>query len=416
MKTMLKTNIKLLLRTKAFWFFLVLTPLLSTLVLKLKFDSSAAYMKRAEGQIRELGAADDKVAYNGGQGEYLVKVYDASNSTVSEGIMRSLAGSGMYIICRVDMSGQGDVFTQEFVDRRMKADGFEDRMGAAVYIYPGISEASTASGIAENIRIYALSADERTDLLKSDLEFMAEGAAALGESFAEAVNATYKDKSVVSISAQESSSLTADQVNHKTQIGYAFAFMTLGFVFCGIFVAHSAIEEQKNGVFTRIGLTKAGPFRYFASKLLTSAIISVMSTGVMALCSLAMSEDDLGMSRVKYLALIFFLGMIFSSMSMLLGIIIGDVMGANVAAFSLWCLSALFSGLYFPLNDVSPFIKLLSSIMPQKWFLRSAEMILTGDNFAFVMVLLITAVYLLVVVSLGSLGIRLRRVSEWGNS
>ena len=192
--------------------------------------------------------------------------------------------------------------------------------------------------------------------------------------------------------------------------------MTLGFVFCGIFVAHSAINERKNGVFTRIGLTGTGPVRYFASKLFTAVIISLMSTGVMGACSLFMDQQDLGMSRIKYLLLIFLLGLIFSSISMLLGMIIGDVMGANVAAVSVWCLSALLSGLYFPLNDTSDFIKMLASIMPQKWFLNASEMIITGDNTAFGMVLCITVAYLCVVVSMGSLGIRLKRVSEWGNS
>ena len=43
MKILVKSSLKLILRTKAFWFFLILMPLLSTLILKIKFDSSAAY-------------------------------------------------------------------------------------------------------------------------------------------------------------------------------------------------------------------------------------------------------------------------------------------------------------------------------------------------------------------------------------
>ncbi|MCR4642525.1 MAG: ABC transporter permease [Lachnospiraceae bacterium] len=416
MKTMIKMNLKLLLRTKAFWFFLILTPILSTVVLKSKFDSSAAYMQKEEGKILELSGADDKLAYNGGNGEYLVKVYDASKSRLSEGLLQNLAGSGMYMICRADLSEQGEVFTEEFVDRHMESDGFEDRMGAAVYIYPGFGSASSAEDYAENIKIYDLSGDERGELLEADIEFLINGCARGGEDFLDAVNAVYEKKELISISGRESTELTAEQVNHKTQIGYAFAFMTLGFVFSGIFVAHSAISEQKNGVFTRIGLTGTGAVKYFASKLFTAVIISLMSTGVMGACSLFMDQHDLGMSRIKYLLLIFLLGLIFSSISMLLGMIIGDVMGANVAAFSVWCLSALLSGLYFPLNDTSDFIKMLASIMPQKWFLNASEMIITGDNTAFGMVLCITVAYLCVVVSMGSLGIRLKRVSEWGNS
>lgn len=416
MKTMIKTGMKLLLRTKAFWFFLILTPLLSTLVLKSKFDSSAAYIQKEEGKIVELSKAEEKVAYNGGNGEYLVKVYDASECEISEGILKNLAGSGMYMICRVKLSGQGNVFTEDFVNRHMKADGFEDRMGAAIYITPEFTKASTAKEMAESIKVYALSDDERTDLLISDIEFLINGCEEAGTDFLEAVNSVFEHKKVITVSGKKSTTLTVDQVNRKTQIGYSFAFMTLGFVFCGIFVAHAAITEQKNGVFTRIGLTKAGPVQYFASKFATSVIISLMSTGVMGICSLIMSPDDLGMSRLKFLLMIFMLGLIFSSISMLLGILLGDVMSANVAAFSVWCLSALLSGLYFPLSDVSNFIKMLSSLMPQKWFLNASEKIIIGDNTAFGMILCITVAYLMVVISLGSLGIKLRRTSEWGNS
>ena len=407
---------KLLLRTKAFWFFLILTPVLSTVVLKSKFDSSAAYLDREEGIIIELESEDDKVAYNGGNGEYLVKVYDASGSKLSEGILENLAKSGMYMICRIDLSGKGDIFTEEFLDYHMKRDGFEDRMGAAIYIYPGLDEKVSAENVADFIKIYALSDDKRTELLEADLEFLLSEAAYNGAGFVDTLNEVYDKKTVVSISGSRGSTLTAEQVNHKTQIGYAFAFMTLGFVFCGIFVAHMAIKEEKNGVFTRITLTNTGTLKYFVSKLISAVIISLMSTVVMGGCSLVLNEDDLGMGRLKFLCMIFMLGLIFSSVSMLLGIIIGDVMSANVAAFIVWCMSALLSGLYFPLDDTSSLIKVLGDLMPQKWFLRGSEMIFQGDNMAFGMLICITVAYLAVVISMGGLGLKLRRTSEWGDS
>ncbi len=416
MITLVKTSMKLLLRTKAFWFFLIITPILSTVILKSKFDSSAAYMEREEGKIIELKTEDDKVAYNGGNGEYLVKVYDASGSRLSEGILENLAKTGMYLICRVDLSGRGDIFTEGFVTRHMERDGFEDRLGAAIYIYPGFENVIKDDEAGDKIKIYALSDDKRTELLVSDIEFLISETSYNGADFINDISAAFDKKTVVTFSGAEGNALTAEQVNHKTQIGYAFAFMTLGFVFCGIFVAHTAIREEKNGVFTRISLTKTGSVEYFVSKLISSVIISLMSTGVMGVCSLLISEDDLGMNRFKFLFMIFMLGLIFSSVSMLLGIIIGDVMSANVAAFTIWCLSALLSGLYFPLNDTSGLIKVLSSLMPQKWFLNAAEMIFKGDNKAFGMLICITAAYLAVVISMGGLGLKLRRTSEWGDS
>lgn len=416
MRIMIKTSMKLLLRTKAFWFFLILTPILSTLVLRSEFDSSAAYIHKDNGEIIELTGSDDKVAYNGGNGEYLVKVYDASGSEASEEILKNLAGSGMYMICRADLSGQGEVFTDAFVERHMERDGFEDRMGAALYIYPGFDSVTSADEMSAYFRIYALSDDARTELLESDAEFLLGGYVGSGMDFLNAVNAAGNNKNVISVSADSFSELTVKQVNQKTQIGYAFAFMTLGFVFCGIFVAHTSIKEQKNGVYIRISLSGTGPLRYFASKFVTAVIISMMATGVMGICSLFMSSDDLGMSRLRFLAMIFLLGLIFCLVSMLLGILMGDVMSANVAAFMVWCMSALFSGLYFPIKDVSDLIRLISSLMPQKWFMDAAEMMIRGTDSALGMLLCITGAYTMVVISAGGLGLKLRRKSEWGNS
>ena len=418
MNALVKTSMKLLFRSKGFWFFLILTPLLSTIVLKSKFDSSSAYMEKESGKIIELKGEDDKVAYNGGKGEYLIKVYDASGSKISEGLLSSLAKSGLYLVSRVDMTDSKDdnVFSDDFISRHMESDGFEDRMGSAIYIYPGFEEGKTADELAELIKVYALSDDKRTEALESDIEYYISEAALYGESFIDAVNDAYAQKEVVSIEGSAGRNLTSDQVNHKTQMGYAFAFMTLGFVFCGIFVAHTAIKEQKNGVYTRITLTKASNIEYFISKFITVFFISIMSTIVMGGCTFIIGEDSLGMNRLQFLMMIFLLGLIFGSLSMIIGILLGDVMSANVAAFSIWCMSALLSGLYFPLNYTSDFLKVLSSLMPQKWFLEGTELILTGDKNVYSMLICITVAYLAVIISMGSLGLKLRGTNEWGNS
>ena len=94
----------------------------------------------------------------------------------------------------------------------------------------------------------------------------------------------------------------------------------------------------------------------------------------------------------------------------------GDVMGANVAAFTMWCMTALLSGLYFPLNYTTTALKALSHMMPQKWFLEGTEMIFVGDNKAFGMLICITVAYLAVTLSLGGVGLKVRRSSEWGVS
>ena len=95
---------------------------------------------------------------------------------------------------------------------------------------------------------------------------------------------------------------------------------------------------------------------------------------------------------------------------------LNDVFSASIASFTLWCMSSLFSGLYFPLDDANSAIKIISSLMPQKWFLDGTEMIFVGDNKVFGMLICITAAYLIITLSLGSIGLKVRRSTEWGVS
>ncbi len=435
MKILIKSNMRLLLRSWAFWFFLVLTPLLSTVILKIKFDSSAAYESAgydelAGTKIRELSAIDQKVAYYGGNGECVIKVYDGSGSEASDYLLNKLAESGLFRICRVNLTDKNvntEPVTEETVLRQIRVDGFSDRMGAALFLTPDFERALAQGNIAEAAVIYILSDDPRTEALEQELSVRLTGLGQYGRNeddpesgisvkALQEFDSHLPKKKVVNVAVGNEVVLNVRQTNQKTQMGYALAFMTLGFVFCGIFVAHTSIQEQKNGVYTRIGLAKTDPVKYFLSKLITTFFVAILLTMVLGLYSFTLSTEDIGMNKGSFLILMFLLGLIFSSLSALAGILIGEVMSANIAAFALWCLSALFSGLYFPLNNTSAGIKALSSLMPQTWFLKGVEKIFVGDNSAYSMLICITVAYLLVILSLGSLGLKLRRSNGWGNS
>ena len=430
MIALIKTNMRLLFRTKAFWFFLLLMPALSTLILNIKFDSSAAYIDDFSEEIKEMDDADQKMAYYGGKGEFVVKVYDASHDKLSEALLTRLAKCGMFLICRVDISDENIADMNEYMEAHLEKDGYQDRMGAALLITPEFSEKIMEKNASEALKMYILSDDERSEALHTEIEFLLsemeafKGQGALtgvvtSEDVARALDAADEympEKELVTVSGSNGRSLTVQQTNQKSQMGYAFAFMTLGFVFCGIFVAHTSIKEQKNGVFTRINLTGTSTIKYFVAKFVSVFVVSVMITAVVAACSLLLNEEDLGMSRIKYLGMIFLMGLIFSSLSMMVGILMGDVMSSNVAAFTIWCMSALLSGLYFPLNYTSNALKALSFMMPQKWFLEGTEMIFVKDNNVYLMLICVTVAYLAVIISLGGLGLKIRRTEAWGNS
>ena len=429
MKTLVKSSIKLLIRTKIIWLFIVLMPILSTVVLKSNTEYTA-YMDEVN-RLIELEDADKKVAYNGEKGDYVVKVYDASHSEMSDYLLDRLVNSGMFVLCRADISKEN--ISEEFLNNHIDFDGHEDRMGSALYIPADFDEKVINGEYAKALTLYELSEDARTEAFVNELNLqlsrMDTAKGYIVESIFEAdseaeeivqilknADEASPEKEVVSVSGNNARHLTAEQTNQRAQMGYAFAFLTLGFVFAGFFVANGAIKEQKNGVFTRVTLSKTNTLTYFVSKFVTTFVVCVVMTGVVGVCSLMLNMEDMGMNRGTFLLMIFMMGLIFSSLSMFIGIMFNDVFSASIASFTLWCTSSLFSGLYFPLDTASDGIKILSSFMPQKWFLDGAEMIFVGDNKAFSMVICITVAYIAIIVSLGSVGLKVRRSKEWGVS
>lgn len=217
------------------------------------------------------------------------------------------------------------------------------------------------------------------------------------------------EKKVVSLTGREDIELSQKQINQRTQIGYAFAFITLGFLFCGVCVAHSVIEEQNNKVFTRIMLTKLNNRDYFISKFVVAVIISLLQTVVLAVCLAFVQGLDVGMSVMSFLLVIFLLGLIFSTLSLLLGVVLGDIMSSNYAVFAVWSISALLAGLYFPLDNTTKALKTLSYLMPQRWFMDASELLLTGDKGAYSMLLCVTVAYLIVIISVGGVGLKIKK-------
>ena len=417
MKTILKTTLKLLFRNKGFWFFLIITPMLSVIMLNVKVAESTYYIAGlGDDNLLELDSIDEKVAYyNNGTGMLIIKVYDASGSDLSEFFIKSLAENGMFKLVRVKASDMDEVAFKE----RIKIDGIEDRMAAAMYLQADFDQKMLAGKSTEAFEIDLLSDDARSEMLETEAKniigSMIQAAKASGSDAGKtmellnAASASKVQKEVIALQNPDERALTKDQNGQKTRMGYVFAFLTLGFMFCGIFVAHTVIQEQKEQVLTRIKLTNAGSLTYFFAKFLTGVIVSVILTLVLGIGIMFIDEEKLGMGRCQILLLTFLLGLVFCSISLLLGILFEDVMTANVVAFTIWSLSSLLSGLYFPLNATTKLIKVISGIMPQKWFVEGVEMIFVGDNSAYIMLLCIVAAYLTFVVSLGGLGLKLKK-------
>ncbi len=412
---LIKINIKLLLRNKGFLFFLFITPIVSVAIMTIRTDSSSFYKEsEQERSIQELSGPEEKVVYLNDGSSYSVKVYDGAGSELSEYILQEMADTSMFSIYRQD----AEKMTEKEVLEQAKKDAFNDRMGTILYLKPEFDQEVMRGNWEEAVLFYQVSEDERWELWEdafaNELTAIYQVAQGVGveETQVLSVLLSIEDnmpaKESVSLDGKNEISLNTEQNAKKNLAGYAYAIITLGFLFCGVCIAYTVIEERENKVYTRIMLSKVGRYEYLLSKLVMSVLISVLQTGVMAVCMFVVKEIDFGIAKLSFLLFIFLLGLIFNVLSMGVGIMIGDVMGANYAVFTIWSVSALLAGLYFPIEDSSNVIKCISYLMPQRWFLKGTEMLMVGDRTAYPMIFCITFAYLIVILCVGAVGLKMK--------
>ena len=412
MISIIKSTLKLLFRNIVFWIFLVAMPVLSTLMLNLQAENFGSRDVSEREEIIDLDDADERAGYFGGGGKYVIKVYDASCSELSDYMLNTLAGSGIITVVRVKTPDMTESDAVEHVN----FDGYNDFTGADLYLNKDFDEYVLNGDADKALTVYILSNDERAEILENEIKmFMGQVSNALliGEREDVIGNLdTIRDilpaGETVLIDKEGGSVLTNRQLDQKALVGYAFAFLTLGFVFGGVLIAYSVIRERKDMVLTRVKLSLLTDAQYFAAKFICGGIVSFLFAIVTSVITLSIDADKLGMSRVGFFAMIFLLGLIFCSLSLMIGILFDDVMSATVSAFILWTLSSLLSGLYFSLDAAGDAIKTMSYLMPSKWFLDATEMMMLGDNKVYFMILCVTVAYLIVTLGLGSIGIKIR--------
>lgn len=413
--TLLKINIKLILRNKGFLFFLMITPIVSTIILGLKTEPALFEEEDARSHIIELENSTKRAVYDGDTTAFIVKVYDASKTELSEYMLEQLAETGMFSVCRADVTDM----TEEEVFKQAKKDAFDDRAGTLLYLKKDFDTEVLSGNYEQALLAFAVSEDERWDIFEKECMFILKQVHQLAEKtgadetavleLLDEIEGNLPQKEVVSLSGKKDIALTAEQSASRDVIGYAFAILTLGFLFCGVCVAHTVIEEQENKVYTRMMLSGIGQKEYIGVKLVIAVFISVLQTAIVGICLFVTGNIEVGIDKMSFLLIIFLLGLIFSSISFCTGVLSGNVMASNYAVFGLWSISALLAGLYFPLDGSSELLKTISYLMPQKWFMRAAEMLLSGDKNVYSMILCITGAYLIVIMSIGGVGLKIKR-------
>lgn len=414
---LLKINCKLLFRNKGFWFFLLFMPLLALLLLNIREQELNQFGKNKG--IIELNNIDAKAIYatqlNSSDKSYIVKVYDSSQTKVSEEILEELFQTGMVNICRIKTKE----YEEKEILQKIKENGENDRAGTILYFKKDFKE-KFLSGKPENgIKLYQCFTDERTELMENSLNNII-SRLYIRHNIKESLNYTEQEKNnqngfikpkkkTILIESADSQNLTSVQERYKEHFGYSLAIASLGFLFCGIFIAYTIIEEQENQVYTRILLTPANIFSYILSKLGMAILLSIVQVGILAVGICFLVRPEFGISRISYLFLTFLLGLIFNMLSLCVGVLCGNIMAANYSVFCIWSISCLLAGLYFSLNSASGLLKTLSYLMPQKWILKSVEQIMLGNHSGYFTAIVATLAYLMVILSVGAVGLRMKK-------
>ena len=414
MISLIKSTARLLLRSKGFLFFLLVTPIISTLLLSLNKDYDL-YVDHADTEIVELSRIDARAVYKSNGSSFVVKVYDGSRTELSEYALNKLAANGMFTVCREDVTD----LSAEDVTEQINKDGFDDRAGVIVYLKKDFDSAVMNDSLSEGIELFISSDDEREELFETELcdllsniyraGTLCGGDTAKTTEMLDSAEENMPEMNVTEIVSEDKLVLTNSQSNSSVQIGYAFLSMTLGFIITGAFVAHTVIKEEHNKVFTRLLLTGRSTALYFVSKFAVLIVVSFIETAILGVCLLFVRGLDLGMSMPVFLAIIFALGVILGSVCMLTGILFDDIMSTYYAAFALWCISSMMSGMAFPIEESSDTIKALAGFMPQKWFLDIAKKFIAGLSGTFSMMFFVTAAYLIVIISVGSVCLKIKK-------
>lgn len=406
---MIKMNMKLLLRNKGYLAFLIILPIISVIMLNVNiFISSDGHDNTYV--IHELKKENNTIL-NVVNTKLNVKVYDSSHSKLSDYIIENLVKTGAYGIYRYQ---EKKIDVQEARERALNSAN-HNIIGAVIYI-PDTFEADILSGGDGNIVVFEATKDGRIELLGNTLDTYLRSIVL----YAMVTNYNSEDlnkwletsknneisKEIVSIEVGDTLNLTAEQQGKSANIGYSLAFLTIGFLFSGVFIAATVVEERHNRVYNRFLLSLVSVGNYGMVKLLMILITVLIQTGIIAMGIKLFVKIDFGIPFTSYLFLVFCLGLIFNLFSVVIGILTNNILTSNYIAFLAWTLSALLAGLYFPLDGISNWWSSISMLMPQRWVVKSSEMLMAGKSGVYSMFLMVVSSYLIIIMGVGFLGIK----------
>lgn len=410
--TIIKMNLKLLLRNKGYLAFLILLPVFSVIMLNLN-NMEAMYSQQDTNTIYKLSSEKEQIL-NMSSDKICLKIIDCSDSKLSDYILKEMTKTGSFQIYR---------YKEEAIElskaRELALSSANNSSIAAVIYIPADFEKVILSKQKSNLVIFEATKDPRINLVKNNINMYLKsvyGYAELSgyqrkklEGILDTSIKNEMQKNIVSIEVGDTLNLTPQQKGNSSSISYSLSFLTIAFLFCGVFIAATVVEERKNRVYNRFLLSTASLMNYAGAKLLLVLLSALMQTGIIGIAIKLLVKRDFGIPFTSYLLFVFCLGIIFNLLSVVIGVLTNNVLTSNYIAFLTWTISCLLAGLYFPLDGASKWWAKVSMLMPQRWVVKSAEMQMAGKTGVYSTFLLVVTGYVIVILSIGLLGIKVRR-------
>lgn len=412
LRTLLIMNSKLLIRNKGFLFFLLAVPILSVALLNIRLGAAPGSKANVQNVIEQKDITE-KIVYDRDYTLMPVLVYDKSMTELSGYFLEQLAKTGIYQIYRIDATKITD--TEIAKSRKFHLE--RDVVASFLCLNKDFDQKTSGGRIEDGFIFYKTGVDEREEMLYQSLrQTAAFFHTAAGNENAEgmlkqlkALEKVQPEKQVTILSNGSTADLTEEQKIDLFSVKISIAIVTIAFLYAGIFIAQTAVEEKNNLVYKRVKLTGTSELTYLLSKIIVTLVTCFLQTVIMGIGIAVFVKTDFGISIGSYLFLIGLLGVVFCNISLVMGMLLNNVMNACYLAFMIWSVSSMLSGLYFPLEEAGKLLKNLSRLMPQNWTVVAAEGIMGKDISVYFMILCVTAAYLVVIMSTGAIGLRYSR-------
>lgn len=398
--SLVRFQLKLLLRNKGFLVFLVLIPALSVFLLNIKY-SLLSETDVQEYSVTELSDSKTQLAYSAEHDKFSIKVLDFSDSEITDHLLNSLSQYDLFQIYRYKTDQMTDTQIEQIKTFTVE----HDSVGCILLFRPDFEQNMINGEINESLTLYDTSDDTRLPAFETALQTQLDGisnyAAMTGNQkerllrTLEQVSAQIPTLKTVTLSANSDTTLNNAKEHYLMRFKFSLAVISFSFIFCGIMISSSIIKEKDNNVLTKIMISRASLSQYLLSKLIVAILCIIIQTFFIGISLKFFIHIDDFMNIWSCLYLIFGLGLIFSAMTLCTGILCSNTMSVNYICISIWCISCLIGGLYFPLDDAGTWFQALTKLMPQHWTAKCMELLLVGNHNGYWLYLLIIGAYII---------------------